>query len=93
MQPDITIYNATTTCPVIVGHTPAGLALLSRHCDMENGGWICIGRVNTNGHRRFRALHEKIIAAHLVVHYDQATGKRLDKLTGGAYSAMARRIV
>ena len=28
MQPDITIYNATTACPVIVAYTPAGRALL-----------------------------------------------------------------
>lgn len=92
MQPDITIYNATTTCPVIVPHTPAGRTLLVRHCDVVDIDWICIERASTRGHRRFRALHEKIIRAHLVVHNDQATAKRLDELTGGGYSATARRI-
>ena len=92
MQPDITIYNATTACPVIVAHTPAGRALLARHCDMEDAGWFCIDRVSTGGHRRFHALHGKIITAHLVVHNDQASAKRLDEMTGGGYSATARRI-
>ncbi len=72
--------------------TPAGRALLARYCDMEDIGWVCIERVSTDGHRRFRALHERIIAARLVVRNDQATGKRLDELTGGGYSAKVRRI-
>ena len=92
MKPDITIYNATTACPVIVSHTPAGRALLARHYRAEDIEWVFIERAGTDGNRRFRALHDRIIRAHLAVRNDQASRKRLDELTGGEYSARERRI-
>lgn len=92
MKPDLTIYNATTACPVVVAHSPAGQNLIARHCGIEEAGWACIGRTTTAGHRRFRELQEKIADARLLARNDQASRKRLDELTGGEYSAMDRHL-
>lgn len=92
MKPDLIIYNATTACPVVVAHSPAGRNLLARHCGIEDAGWICMGRMTTEGHRRFRELQGKIADACLIVRYDQASRRRLNQLTGGEYSAMDRQL-
>ena len=92
MTPDIIIYNATTNYPVIVGHTLAGRTLLARYYGVEDIDWVCIERVSTDGTRKFDELHARIITAHIVVRNEHATDRLLDELTGGEYSATARRI-
>ncbi len=89
MQPDITIYNATTMYPVILAHTRNGRDLMARHYGMalDEIEWLCIERTSTTGNLGFRELHGKIIAAHIVVRNDQASAARLDELTDGGYSA------
>ena len=87
MKPDITIYNATTSRAVIVGHSRAGQALLSEHYGVAGTHWICIERVSMTGTRKFQELHTKVIAAHLMVRYDQASERRLNELTEGQYAA------
>ncbi|MDE0281949.1 MAG: hypothetical protein OXN16_12880 [Gammaproteobacteria bacterium] len=91
MSPDIIIWSATTARPVIFAHTPKGRTLLAGHYGLrsEEIGWVCIERTSSTGNRKFRELHGKIIAAHIVVRNDQASLARLDELTGGAYSATA----
>ena len=86
MKPDITIYNATTSRSVIIGHSRAGQALLSEHYGVTGIHWICIERVSMAGTRKFQELHAKIVAAHLVVRNDQATERRLNELTEGQYA-------
>ena len=49
--------------------------------------WVCTERTGSTGSRKFRELHGKIIAAHIVVRNNQASEARLDELTDGAYSA------
>lgn len=87
-DPDITIYNATAAYPVVVGHTPAGRALLAGNYGRDTEGleWICIDRASIGGSRKFRDLHEQAGAACLRVRHDQASRGRLDELTCGRYS-------
>ncbi len=86
MEPDITIVNATTSCPVIVAHSPRGWALLDGDYLLKGGDWACIDRVTSAGNWQFRELHDRIVSARIVVRHDQASAARLDELIGGEYS-------
>ena len=87
MNADITIYNSTTGHPVIIGHTNAGRTLLSEYYGRDEIDWACIELLTSEDHRKFRDFHGRITDARLEVHNDQASEKRLKKLTGGQYSA------
>jgi len=90
-DPDLTIYNATMSHPVIVAHSEAGRELLAGHYGRDTDGieWICIDRAGTGGSRRFRDLHDRAADACLRVRHEQASRARLDELTGGRYSAFS----
>ncbi|MDE0281743.1 MAG: hypothetical protein OXN16_11810 [Gammaproteobacteria bacterium] len=87
MNPDITIYNPTTGRPVISAHSPRGRSLLDGHYGLEGVDWVRIDRLTTDGNRRFRELHGKIIPTHVIVRNDPASEARLDEPAGGAYPA------
>ena len=87
MNPDIAICNATTGRPVVFAHSPGGRSLPDGHCGLEGVDRVRMDRVTTDGNRRFRELHGKIIPAHVIVRNDQASEARLDGPAGGAYPA------
>ncbi|MDE0280465.1 MAG: hypothetical protein OXN16_05195 [Gammaproteobacteria bacterium] len=91
MNPDITIYNATSVSPVVFAHSEAGRTLLAEHYGLsaEVADWVCIELTGTAAARRFRELHGRMVAARLRVRHDQASRARLDALTGGRYSAFS----
>ncbi len=87
MNPDITIWSATIGHPVVFTNAGVERALLSGHCDMEVGDieWVCMERVSTGCHHRFRELHKKIIAACIAARNNQTSKRRLDELASGGY--------
>jgi len=91
MNPDITIYNATSVSPVVFAHSEAGRTLLAEHYGpgAEAADWICVELTGTEAARRFRELRGRMVAARLRVRHDQASRARLDELTGGRYSAFS----
>ena len=91
MNPDITVYNATSLCPVVFAHSESGRNLLAEHYGLsaEAADWICVELTGTAAARRFRELHGRMVAARLRVRHDQASRARLDELTGGRYSAFS----
>ncbi len=86
-EADIAVFNATMIRPVILAHTPAGRTLPADHCGLrsEQVGWACVERASSTGNRKFRELHGKFIAAHIVLRNDQASLARPDELTAGEY--------
>ena len=86
MKPDITFCNATSSHPMIFPDLSAIQILPAGSRRVDDIRRFLIDRFGANGHRRFRALHRKIIAAHPAMRNDPAFRGRPEKPVGGGYS-------